>query len=64
MVPGRADHSANAGPAFGKAPGPRQVHTLSGYAARDAVIGAGELRAIRAIHAIHAIHAIRAVPRA
>ena len=55
MVPGRADHSANAGPAFGKAPGPRQVHTLSGYAARDAVIGAGELRAI---------HAIRAVPRA
>ena len=39
----------DAGPAFGKAPGPRQVHALSGYAARDAVIGAGELHAIRAV---------------
>ena len=52
MVPGRAARSADAGPVFGKAPGPRQVHTLSGYAARDPVIGAGE------------IHAIRAAPRA
>ena len=33
MVPGRADHSADAGSVFGKAPGPRQVHALSGYAA-------------------------------
>ena len=49
MVPGRAAHSADAGPAFGKAPGPRQVHALSGYAGRDAVIGAGELHAIRAV---------------
>ena len=48
MVPGRAARSADAGPVFGKAPGPRQVHALSGYAARDAVIGAGELHAIRA----------------
>ena len=48
MVPGRAARSADAGPVFGKAPGPRQVQTLSGYAARDAVIGAGELHAMRA----------------
>ena len=47
MVPGWAAHSANAGLAFGKAPGPRQVHALSGYAARDPVTIAGELHAIR-----------------
>ena len=43
MVSGWAAHSANAGLAFGKAPGPRQVY---GYAARDPVIVAGELHAI------------------
>ena len=43
---GWAAHSANAGLAFGKAPGPRQVYTLSGYAARDPVTVAGELHAI------------------
>ena len=46
MVSGWAAHSANAGLAFGKAPGPRQVHALSGYAARDPVTVAGELHAI------------------
>ena len=51
MVPGWAAHSANAGLAFGKTPGPRQVYALSGYAARDPVTGAGELHAIRAIRA-------------
>jgi hypothetical protein len=49
MVPGRAARSADAGPVFGKDPCPRQVHALSGYAGRDAVIGAGELHAIRAV---------------
>ena len=46
MVSGWAAHSANAGLAFGKPPGPRQVYALSGYAARDPVIVAGELHAI------------------
>ena len=41
MVPGRADHSANAGPAFGKAPGPRHPRRSEGMSVRGRTMARG-----------------------
>ena len=41
MVPGRAAHSANAGPAFGKAPGPRHPRRSEGMSVRGRTMARG-----------------------
>ena len=41
MVPGWADHSANAGPAFGKAPGPRHPRRSEGMSVRGRTMARG-----------------------